>query len=410
MTAIQKTFLKPGRSKITPLYPMSLEKKRHELEKTQGLPPRQLNGISIVIPTFKRIKLCQTLLESLQASREGFLGDLEIIVVDNSPLLEAEQIQELCIAYQASYYWQKIGVGAKRNYGARLANYPIILFIDSDCEATPDLLEEHLRFYQTNPQTVAVLGKTRFKGYKSFVWQAIQLSPFIIPFRLADQDGQRIWGPSNNLSCRTDVFKQVGGFDETFPHKPGGEDVDFGYRLYKAGHLLTTNPLALVYHTTETWNDINQVVTRLFNWGQAEFFLYYKHGEYLYYDCPKGLGIVLLMLPTALAMVVMSQGFKWLLLPFVFLGVNFLSRIIVHIGYHPDRLVQINKVFFAEVFAWVYEFGLTMQCVSQRWFLPLYNRLIILPDDAVMVWNSQMLYTWITFAQLLVTITLLQLL
>ncbi|MEQ8957315.1 MAG: glycosyltransferase [Coleofasciculus sp. C2-GNP5-27] len=410
MTAIQKSFLRQQRSQFTPIYPMSLEKKWHEREKIKAFPPRQLNGISIVIPTFKRVKMCQTLLESLQASRQYFSGDLEVIVVDNSPLKEAEQIRELCVAYQASYDWQKIGVGAKRNYGAKLANYPIILFIDSDCEATPDLLEEHLRFYQTNPQTVAVLGKTRFKGYKSLVWQAIQLSPFIIPFRLADQEGQRIWGPSNNLSCRTDVFKRVGGFDETFPQKPGGEDVDFGYRLYKAGHLLTTNPQALVYHTTETWNDIHQVVNRLFNWGKAEFYLYHKHGEYLYYDCPKGLGIVLLMLPIAVAMVVINQSLQWLLLPLIFLGVNFVSRIIVHLGYHPDRLVQINKVFLAEVFAWVYEFGLTMQCVNQRWFLPLYHRLIVLPDDAVMVWNSQILYTWITVAQLLVTVTLFQLL
>lgn len=383
-------------------------KKRQQNERAKILTCHAIQGVSIVVPTFKRVALCQRLLASLQDSQQHVAVPVEIALIDNSPPTEAQKIQMLCEEYGARYFFRPIGVGAKRNFGAKLARYPIILFIDSDCEATPQLIEQHLDVYQNNQQVVATLGPTQFKGPKNFLWQVLQWTPFLIPFRLADEAGQRVWGPSNNLSCRKAIFEQVGGFDETLPNKPGGEDVDFGYRLYKAGHLFSTNPQATIYHTTETWNTVGQVVTRLFHWGQGEFYLYYNHGEYLHYDCPKGLALGLLMLPIALAMPLLTQDLTWLLMPLLFLAVNFASRLLLHLVYHPERWLQGIRVLCVEILVLVYELGLTVQCLKQRWFIPLYNRLIIMPEDAIAVWNQQVLYTWVLFAQLIVTVLLFQ--
>ena len=71
-------------------------------------------GVSIVIPTYKRVDLCEKLLVSLQRNNQTFFADLEIIVVDNSPPSEALRIEAMSLRYGARYYWKKIGVGAKR--------------------------------------------------------------------------------------------------------------------------------------------------------------------------------------------------------------------------------------------------------------------------------------------------------
>ena len=385
-----------------------LKTQQQQPEITTLLNDQPIRGISIVVPTFKRVVLCQKLLVSLQHSQQQVSVPVEITLIDNSPPAEARKIQALCEEYGARYLFSKIGVGAKRNQGAKLAQYPIVLFIDSDCEATPQLIQQHLDIYQNNQQVVAILGPTKFKGPENFIWRVLQWTPFLMPFRLADEAGQRVWGPSNNLSCRKAIFEQVEGFDESLPDKPGGEDVDFGYRLYKAGHLFMTNPQATIYHTTETWNTVRQVVNRLFHWGQGEFYLYYNHGEYLHYDCPKGLAMVSLLLPIALTMSIFTRDLAWFLLPLLFLTVNFVSRLLLHLVYHPERLSQGIRVLLAETLVLVYELGLTAQCLKKGWFIPLYNRLIILPEDAIAVWNTQILYTWVLFAQLIVTITLFQ--
>ncbi|MDY6804943.1 MAG: glycosyltransferase [Cyanobacteriota bacterium] len=367
-------------------------------------------GISVVVPTFKRVDLCQRLLASLGQSKLYLQAPVEIIFVDNSPLPQAQQIHALCMEYGAKYYLKKTSVSAKRNFGAKIASHSIVLFVDSDCEASPQLLAEHLESYQKDSSVVAVLGKTNFKGPTTWMWRVLQFTCFLMAFRLADKEGQRVWGPSNNLSCRKETFLQVGGFDETFPKKPGGEDIDFGYRLYKQGYLLTTNPEALVYHTTETWNTISQVVSRLFNWGKAELYLFEHHREFIRYECPKCWGLFLAMLPVALVAAVACLSPQWLLLPMVFLAVNFLSRILLHISYNPERLGRFFDVLIAEVLILVFEFGLAYECWREKWFIPLFNRLIVVPEDALVNWNSQVIYSWILMVQILISVSLVKVL
>lgn len=361
-------------------------------------------GISVIIPTFKRVDLCQKLFQSLEQSRHHAPLPVEVLAIDNSPPIEAEQIQALCLEYGARYVASTLGVGAKRNLGATLAQHSLILFIDSDCEVSPECLREHIKFYVHNPQTVAVLGKTSFKGPQTFVWKAIQWTPFVVPFTLADQVGSRVWGPSNNLSFRKDVFLSIQGFDESFPQKPGGEDVDLGYRLYQNGHLITANPRAQVYHTTETWNTFNQITKRLFQWGKAEFFLYYHHPDYLYYDCPKGLGLLLLIGLASLLTFIITTNQTWLWTPPIFLVINYLTRILLNLYYNPRRAQQIHRVAVAELFNLVYEAGLVVQCLRQRWFDPLYHRIFVSPDEARQLWNMQVFYTWMTVLQLALTL------
>ena len=57
----------------------------------------KFSGISIIIPTFKRVLLCHNLLQSLEISKRQIDIPVEIIIVDNSPRQEAKKIADLCI-------------------------------------------------------------------------------------------------------------------------------------------------------------------------------------------------------------------------------------------------------------------------------------------------------------------------
>ncbi|MCI5130321.1 MAG: glycosyltransferase [Candidatus Electrothrix sp. EH2] len=368
-----------------------------------------VDGISVIIPTFKRLDMCRTLFLSLQKSQQCLKEPSEIIIVDNSPPYEARQIEKLAAQHGARYYHKQIGVGAKRNFGARMAVYSVVLFVDSDCEADSELLQEHLVLYKKSPDIVAVHGRTNFTGPETFAWKATQCTPFLDAFRFADIEANRVWGPSNNLSFRKTKFEQIGGFDEVFPGKPGGEDVDLGYRMYMQGNMLRTNPQAVVFHTTETWSRVSQMVSRLFHWGRGEFYLYNNHEQHLYYDTPNASFIFLLLTFIGLVLACIERSGVWLILPLIFFAVNFVGRLIFHFSYHPERLIRPLEVLTAEIFIVVYENGLAFECLKRRWFPPMYHRLLVASEDALLNWNMQVVNTWSIFLEFVISVGFAQL-
>lgn len=161
-----------------------------------------------MVPTFKRTDLCRALLASLRESAETLGSRAEVLVVDDSPSSEASRIEEACTEYGSRYFFNRLSVSGKRNFGARMASYPIVLFVDSDCVATRDLLREHLERHAGWPEAVAVLGRTEFKGPRTFIWQSVEFTDLLNAFRLADNETEVTWGhrticPSvDPCSCR----------------------------------------------------------------------------------------------------------------------------------------------------------------------------------------------------------------
>ncbi len=56
------------------------------------------------------------------------------------------------------------------------------------------------------------------------------------------------WVGSYSAAYKKDIFKKMGGFDESFPIA-SGEDPELSYKIQEAGHKLYFNPKAIVYHT-----------------------------------------------------------------------------------------------------------------------------------------------------------------
>ena len=134
-----------------------------------------------VIPTYRRIKLIQKLLESLSVAKEKVRKPIEIIIVDDTPSPEDKEVQDLCSTFKAIYLRGTSSVREKRNLGITNAKGEYVLFIDSDCQASEDLFIEHYKSLSSSTYE-ACIGVTKFVGKDSLMWQIISHTKFIDSF------------------------------------------------------------------------------------------------------------------------------------------------------------------------------------------------------------------------------------
>ena len=121
---------------------------------------------------------------------------------------------------------------ANRNHGARLARSEWLAFTDDDCLPQPGWLEA-LAAMAIDADVIE--GRTQTPG-------AVD-SPF--EEHVENEHGGVLW--SCNFAVRREVFERLGGFDEDF-REAGGEDMEFAWRVQRAGLRVRFAPDALVHH------------------------------------------------------------------------------------------------------------------------------------------------------------------
>jgi len=174
-----------------------------------------------------------------------YSGTLElIVVVDGSRDGTAEAVARLELPFPTRVIEQPNGgVSCARNRGAAAATGDIILFLDDDMFAQPDLVEQHARMYRLGAD--AVIGNT-------------PLDPDSLPGFLSESiarwiDSEKVSSPlspfdvfSGQLSVRRSVFEELGGFDPKFTDSSAfaNEDADLGVRLLER-FTVRHNPAAI---------------------------------------------------------------------------------------------------------------------------------------------------------------------
>lgn len=237
---------------------------------------------SIVIPTWNRSELVEALLKSLYDERERYTsGKTEVLIVDSSTDNEKDSIMSSCKKYDAIYVEGDDSVRKKRNKGIRQSKYDYILFIDSDVVVEKGLLDEYVEAYK-NPYQVklgGVLGYTEFVGKRTFWWKMLERTSLVNSFSFARDYPFHSWTIGNNVSFKKSVLEEIGMFEENFPFKLGGDDLDMTYRVTKAGYMIGSAPNAVTYHSRKTWNNYKAVHDRAKRWGTMENFIVGRHPE-----------------------------------------------------------------------------------------------------------------------------------
>jgi GT2 family glycosyltransferase len=190
--------------------------------------------ISVVIPTCHRNDLLARCLDRLAPGVQTFAPDqYEVVVTDDGSRSTSEKLIHDNYTWARWVQGPRHGPAANRNFGARSTGNPWIAFTDDDCIPESGWLEG---FASAVTDRFAVYeGKTTCNG-------GIESPLYDAPVNLT---GGGLW--SCNMMVRRDVFEQMGGFDESFPH-PHMEDTDFRERLLAAGIPFQFVPNAAVDH------------------------------------------------------------------------------------------------------------------------------------------------------------------
>jgi GT2 family glycosyltransferase len=245
--------------------------------------------LAVVVPTRGMPHAVVALLDSLDVAVGRLPGstEVEMLVVDDSPPSDAHTIAERCARSGVRYLRGPRRVGAKRNVGTRASTAPIVLYIDSDCLASPDLLVRHLSAHRrasapSGRPVAAVAGPTLVPdATESPAWRVVMSSvvvnsPWSWPARFAEV----WWAATANLSVRRDAFAEIDGFDERTFTVVGGEDVDFGVRLHAAGWTTVCDPQAWVAHRTDGVTSVQQFRRKMFRYGRAGTYNCMRQPEY----------------------------------------------------------------------------------------------------------------------------------
>ena len=224
-----------------------------------------LPQLTIVICTFNRSTYLGNALRSLNnqtAPKDSF----EVVVVDNASTDSTEvdcnqlipQLQNVNIRFVQEW---KPGASIARNTGATLASSPLLCFMDDDAVAYPNFVEAILTFFTTHPNAVGMGGRIipLFIPEKPS-WMSTYVSSLVGNFNYSTSIVEFSQGQfpfESNMTVRTDLFREVGGFSEQLPGvigsvRIGGEGKDLCMRLTAKGGKIYFDPNAIVDHVVET--------------------------------------------------------------------------------------------------------------------------------------------------------------
>jgi GT2 family glycosyltransferase len=206
--------------------------------------------LSVVIPTLNRADLLARTIDAIEnqtVPREHY----EVIVVDNdssddTALILAEKVAQFKnLRFTCE---KRPGAAATRNTGLQHADGDIVLFIDDDIEADPELIEGHLRYHaaQSDASIVGTI-RTQWDNTANPFLRYLRDRRIYNPYKLGTGRMDFSCYHTGNVSTPRDLLNATGGFDERFSVY-GMEDIELGYRLERLGSVMVPGTDAIGTH------------------------------------------------------------------------------------------------------------------------------------------------------------------
>ena len=180
-------------------------------------------GLSIIIPSFNPGSFIGGCLRAIERELESVDRPYEILVVDSSPHpLELPSISNLTL-YQSKV---QLFASEARNMGARLAKYPLLVFLDSDVEILPGALQKLIDGLQGDCDVVGGV----YEVHNSNTSRLSTYQDFFLLFRYKNIPPGKNFFSSAHFAVSKENFWRVGGFSENLQTY---EDVDLSFKFQK---------------------------------------------------------------------------------------------------------------------------------------------------------------------------------
>ena len=200
---------------------------------------------SIVIPTLNRPRDLLRCIEALGRSQFS-PHDVEIVVVnDGGDSPEAAIDLGTCSSSVRVVSQPNRGPAAARNFGASIARGQFLCFIDDDCVPDKQWLARMAISVETAPDALHG-GRTINLLHRNYCSAASQtLVDYVYSYYNSTAHSRTFFFASNNIVVSAKLFKQNGGFDETFTT---AEDRDFCRTWHSRRWKFQYVPDAIMYH------------------------------------------------------------------------------------------------------------------------------------------------------------------
>lgn len=197
-------------------------------------------SFSIIIPTYNEAANIRRCLRSIRDARQAAEPvSLDIHVIDNRSTDGAVSgINEYGVKTHVMTH--RVSIARLRNYGARMSQGSLLLFLDADMEVSSNWLQT-IRNYFVDNRADALGFLERVPSPAP--WSARVWCERVLASRPKVREVDYLAG--RNLTCRRDLFEKVGGFDASLVT---AEDKDFVLRLKREGARVVSDPNVRIVH------------------------------------------------------------------------------------------------------------------------------------------------------------------
>ncbi|MAQ84525.1 MAG: glycosyltransferase [Maritimibacter sp.] len=194
-------------------------------------------SVTVVIPHLNGHDALGRCLASLEADSRRSGVPISVIVVDNG---STHLPSETCAPYPFVRLVEERepGPGPARSHGARLADTPLLAFIDADCTAQPDWLAAILAHFESHPDTAVIGGDVRIARADPARPTAIEAYESVYGYRMKLYVERDHYTATCNMAVRREIFLHVGDFAGI----QLAEDVDWGRRATAMGYRIDYVP------------------------------------------------------------------------------------------------------------------------------------------------------------------------
>ena len=251
--------------------------------------------VSIIVAAYNNQDTIGECLTSILA--QNYPSDhFEVIVMDGGSKDNTVKIAE---AFPVKVFSIPLNCPAAYNYALKIAQHPILGFIDSDAKVEADWLRK----------LVPHLAESNVAGVSGTIetWNNTNTWAKSIGYELKNRY-QRIGKYTGriatmNLLMKRPVIEEAGGWDESLASQ---YDTDLGYRISAKGYKIAYEPSAVCWHYNRP--TLKAYYRQQLQYGKNTLRLYFKHGRLARGDeiTDVGMNIQPLLLLAVLAFLVLG--------------------------------------------------------------------------------------------------------
>ena len=234
--------------------------------------------LTVVVPSYNCQDILARTLDAL-GQQDVETGRYRVVVVDDGSTDAGPEIAQRFAGSRPEIFRQirhdeNRGLSAARNSGWRAARSPIVLFLDADLIACPELVRAHLDAHARHPEeNRGVLGNVAYPPdddrtpLRNFGNQVVQMWE-----GMEDKPGRLLdWRCflGGHISLKRSLLEKCGGFNEEyFVGSEGFEDSELGLMLWqKHDFRIVYAPEAASYHYH--WREPAAVLDNMRNYGRT---------------------------------------------------------------------------------------------------------------------------------------------